>query len=140
MNPVLPSGLPPAVGDQEEVARSITSSSWIAASKGRIKHPAFLPAPDDDTSVFRCSGLSADRIRTLIPTERVTEHGAAVVRVDAVRRVHLDVVAAEPPARHANIRGWPVGADPDLRKAERKRVALGIAEAARHVPWPRATD
>lgn len=131
----LSSGLPVLVADCEEVARSLTSSSHVATSTGRIKHNAYLPAPDDDTSVFRCVGLSAEVLLTLIPFERRTRHGAAIVRVEAIRSAGVDVLADEPPPRHANLRGWPRHADPDEQKARRKEVATVIAEAARHVQW-----
>lgn len=131
----LSSGLPVLVADDEEVARSLTSSSHVTASTGRIKHNAYLPAPDDDTSVFRCSGLSVEVLHALIPEERHTRHGAAVVKAEVVREAGVDVIAEEPPPRHANIRGWPRHTDPDEQKARRKEVATIIAEAARHVQW-----
>lgn len=132
----LPSGLPVPVADDEEVARSLTSSSHVTASTGRIKHNAYLPAPDDDTSVFRCSGLSVEALHALIPEERRTRHGAAIVIAEAIRSAGVDVLAHEPPPRHANIRSWPLHPDPDEQKARRKEVAAVMAEAARHVSWP----
>jgi hypothetical protein len=43
----------------------------------------------------------------------------------------LNVVADEPPPRHAVIRGWPViDNDPDLQKARHKEKALILASAA----------
>jgi hypothetical protein len=48
-----------------------------------------------------------------------------------VRAVLLEVLADEPPPRHAAIRGWPwLDDDPDLRKAERKERAAQIASKA----------
>lgn len=112
------------------------SSSWVAKDLGRIKHNAYLPAPDDDTSVFRCTELSAGAVRNLMSEDRLTEHGAAVVAVGMIRRATLDALASEPPKRHVNIRGWPRNLDPDEQKAQRKEVAKLIAEEARHMPWP----
>jgi hypothetical protein len=131
----LPSGLAELVADDEEVARSIMSSSWVAKSTGRIKHNAYMPAPDDDTSVFRCTKMDVSDVRSLISEDRLTEHGAAVVPVYAVRDTSLDVIASEPPKRHANIRGWPRVHDPEEQKSKRKEIAMGIAEIARHLPW-----
>jgi hypothetical protein len=57
--------------------------------------------------------------------------GAAIVRAGDVRAVLLEVLADEPPPRHAAIRGWPwLDDDPDLRKAERKERAAQIASKA----------
>jgi len=131
----LPSGLSGQVADPEEVARAIMSSSWFAPTTGRIKHNTYLPAPDDDTSVFRTIGLDRGGVQTLLAEHRVTEHGAAVAAVISVREARLDVIASEPPLRHANIRGWPKSADPEEQKSKRKEVAMCIAEAARRVPW-----
>jgi hypothetical protein len=131
----LPSGLSGLVADHEEVARSLTSSSHVSPSIGRIKHNAYLPAPDDDTSVFRCSSLSSERVFALIPEERRTRHGAAIVQAGVIREAGLDVLAQEPPPRHANIRGWPLHTDPDEQKARRKEIATIIAETARYMKW-----
>lgn len=122
---------------EENVARSIMSSSWVAKEKGRIKHNAYLPAPDDDTSVFRCTHLSAHEVRDLMSADRLTEHGAAVVQVGVIKEAGLQAVASEPPKRHVNIRGWPNSPDPEEQKARRKEAAKVIAESAWHMPWPR---
>lgn len=45
----LPSGLHASVDDSETLARFCTLSSWFARQNLRVKYPAFLPAPDDDT-------------------------------------------------------------------------------------------
>ncbi len=124
------------VAGDEEVARSIMSSSWVAKEKGRIKHNAYLPAPDDDTSVFRSTNFSAAAVRALMSDSRLTDHGAAIVVADKIRASGLDAIASEPPPRHANIRGWPRSADPDEQKAKRKEAAIRIAEHAWHMAWP----
>jgi hypothetical protein len=124
------------VAGDEEVARSLTSSSHFSKEKGRIKHNAYLPAPDDDTSVFRCTGLTVDAVRELIPEERRSRHGAAIVKAEVIREAGLDAIAVEPPPRHANIRGWPRHVDPDEQKAQRKEAATILAENARHLAWP----
>ncbi|PYQ32078.1 MAG: hypothetical protein DMF56_02995 [Acidobacteria bacterium] len=54
-------------------------------------------------------------------------HGAAVCKATVVRAQHLNVVADEPPPRHANVVEWPVHADPELQKARQKEIALVIA-------------
>ena len=51
---VLPSGLPEAIADDEDLARFLTSSGHLSASMGTAKSAAFLPSPKDrETSVFR---------------------------------------------------------------------------------------
>jgi hypothetical protein len=44
-----------------------------------------------------------------------------------VRSARLDVIADEPPPRHANIVGWTINADPTLQKAAQVERALEIA-------------
>lgn len=136
---MLESGLPGGVADDEDVARALMSSSWFTKTTGRIKHNAYLPAPDDDTSVFRCTNMDAAAVHALLAENRATEHGAAVVAVEIIRAAGLDALASEPPKRHANIRGWPRHADPEAQKARRKEVAMLIAESARHLSWPKRT-
>lgn len=130
---VLPSGLSEKLTDAEEVARFLTSSSWFAATTGRVKHQAFLPAPDNDTSVIRIADRTAAALwgdaRTNLQGHRF--HGAGVVRVGVVRENELDTVADEPPPFHANLRGWALDADPECQKAKRKATAISIAEEAR---------
>lgn len=116
------------------------SSSWFARTSGRVKHQAFLPAPDHDTSVFR---TSQERLPALWETgveelQGRSFHGAGVVRVSVIRANTLDAIAKEPPAFHANIRGWSVHPDPDLQKSRRKAVAESIAEEALLVEKPSA--
>ncbi|GAB5561214.1 MAG: hypothetical protein SynsKO_28610 [Synoicihabitans sp.] len=94
-----------------------------------------MPAPDNDTSVFRTYGLSEVQLSDLLKVHRSANHGAAIVQVAEIRKEALDVIADEPPERHANIRGWPTSDDPFEQKARRKEVAICIAEAARHMPW-----
>lgn len=134
----LPSGLSAIVGADETVARFLTSSSWFAASKRRIKHQAFLPAPDNDTSTFRNQTLGPTDLWTIADAEfrdrPVTIHGAAIAKVSVIRENTLDSVAHEPPDFHANIRGWPIGLDPELQKAKRKDIATAISETAMFLP------
>lgn len=60
-----------------------------------------------------------------------TLYGAAIVKAKHVRSALLDVVAQEPPPRHANIVGWPWSeTDPEMRKAEHIERALVIVQWA----------
>ncbi len=133
----LPSGLPVVVGDAESLARIVIFSKWVAGSTGRVKYPAFLPAPDHETSVFRKTELTDEQLWELgaEAAERGTLYGAAVVQTGVVRRAGLDALASEPPPHHANLIRWPVLADdPELQKARRKEMAAEIAEEAWYLP------
>lgn len=100
-----------------------------------VKPAAFLPNPrDGETSVFRHGSEPRDDLWQIAGHYTVgdrTLHGAAIVKTRHIRAANLDVAASEPPARHANIVGWPWSAsDPDLGKAERKERAALIAQHA----------
>jgi hypothetical protein len=130
---MLASGLPDLVGDDEDLARFLMSTSQFAARMA--KPAAFLPSPSDrETSVFRHGSQPLDALWALGDEHAVgsrTLHGAAIVKAGDVRAVLLEVLADEPPPRHAAIRGWPwLDDDPDLRKAERKERAAQIASKA----------
>ena len=135
---LLLSGLDINVSDSEALARFCTSSSWVAKSIGRVKHQAFLPAPDDDTSVYRIHGMSEEEIWDHAATyfvnalgEPYSHHGAAVVNTAVVRNAEIQVIADEGPPRHANLRGWPKDTDPTAQKARRMAVATRIADNAK---------
>ena len=58
-------------------------------------------------------------------------HGVAICKASQVRAARLEVVAKEPPLRHANIIDWPWSeVDPDFGKAQRKELAALIAQHA----------
>lgn len=128
----LPSGLSDLIGDEEELARFFTQSNQFNVLMA--KPAAFLPSPKDrETSISRHGkepleslwvlGLAAAGERQL--------YGAAIFPARAVRVVQLEVVADEPPPRHAVIRGWPwVENDPELQKAKQKELAALIASEA----------
>lgn len=129
----LPSGLPESVGDTEDLARFLTSARQFNA-KGAMPS-AYLPSPvHRNTSVFRhgkdpLAGLlqiweeNSDGKRNL--------HAIAICKARDVRAAKLDVIAKEPPPRHANIEGWLWSdADPDMAKAAQKEMAAVIAQEA----------
>lgn len=130
---MLLSGLPEIVGDDEVLARFLTSSSHFN-SRG-VRHTVFLPEPNDrETSVFRHNGVPPEELWAMARDRAAqgrTIHGAALVTTDAVRLLHLEVTAAEPPPRHAAIRNWPwIEDDPELRKAHHKNLAMSLASKA----------
>jgi hypothetical protein len=128
----LPSGLPESVGDDEDLARFLFSSSQFTSVMA--KPGVFLPNPKDrETSVFRQGRERREELwrmgREHGPSER-TLYGAAVLSARSVRAALLGVIASEPPAKHAAIVGWAWLDDPDLQKAQQKERALLLAQAA----------
>lgn len=130
---MLPSGLAEIVADEEDLARFLTSSSQFNAIM--VKPAVFLPNPKNgQTSVFRHGSLPRAPLWEIakehVSADR-TLHGAAIVKAKHVRSAVLEVVAQEPPPRHANIVNWPSSrADPDMAKAEQKVRAALIARHA----------
>ena len=130
---VLPSGLPESVADTEDLARFLPQSNYF--NQAGVKPVAFLPNPKNlETSVFRHGGDDIPNLRRIgqenISSDR-TIYGAAFVKASHVRAVMLQVLASEPPpARHANIVGWPCDKDPEMEKARRKDLANQLAQQA----------
>src|SRR6266576_245083 len=130
---MLASGLPDIVADDEDLARFLTSSSQFNALMA--KPAVFLPsARDRETSVFRHGSEPRDALWAIGDEHAAgsrTIRGAAIVSARDVRVALLDVIAAEPPPRHAAIRGWPLlDDDPELQKARQKERAALIASKA----------
>lgn len=130
---MLPSGLPEDVADTEPLSRFLTSDSQF--NSVMPKPSAFMPGPvDAKTSVFRQApdplpALWAIADRQLRLNRRV--RAVAVLTGSEVRRATLDVEAHEPPPRHANIVGWPSDTrDPEMMRAQRKELALLLAQAS----------
>lgn len=132
----LPSGLEETIADDEDLARYLTSSSQFNAIM--VKPAAFLPNPKDrETSVFRHGSEPRDRLWA-IGVEHVAGgrnlHGVAICKARHVREAQLEVMAEEPPPRHAAIKGWPFSeADPELQKAKQKELAALISSKAEMV-------
>lgn len=132
----LPSGLEEIIADDEDLARYLTSSSQFNAVMA--KPAVFLPNPKDrETSVFRHGSEPRDRLWA-IGVEHAAGgrnlHGAAICKARHVRAAQLEVIAEEPPPRHAAIRGWPFfEADPELQKAKQKELAAIISSKAQLV-------
>jgi hypothetical protein len=129
---MLPSGLPEHVDDQEELARFLTQSSQFNAKM--VKPTALLPNPKDgETSVSRHGPEPGDELWKLglaAAGERPL-YGAAIFEARVVRAAQLEVLADEPPPRHAVIQGWPrVDNDPELQKARQKELAAIIVSAS----------
>lgn len=130
--PQLPSGLPEIVDDGEDLARFLFSSGQYNTTA--VKHTAFLPNPkDNETSVFRHGAVPAKELWKLgsdLASSGRELRGAAILKAGDVRNATLDIIAAEPPFRHAAIRNWPHDNDPILQKAKQKELAILLASAA----------
>jgi len=129
---MLPSGLPEHIEDNADLARFLTQSSHFTTLL--VKPAAFMPSSKSaETSISRHGPAPLERLWQLGQTatgERPL-YGAAIFKAAAARSVTLQVVADEPPPRHAVIRGWPSSpADPGLHKARCKELAAVLASAA----------
>ena len=130
---LLPSGLPESIDDSEDLARFLTSDSQFN-TKG-AKPSAYLPHPKyRNASVFRQGAEpAADLLQTWLDNAGADRklHAVAICKAAHVRAARLDVIAEEPPPKHANIEGWPWNeADPEMAKAARKELAALIAQKA----------
>jgi hypothetical protein len=126
---MLPSGLPEIISDEEDLARFLTQRSHFSSLTA--KPAAFLPSPkSQETSVSRHSSDSREELWA-IGTDAAGAralYGAAIFKANIIKAIDLEVVAAEPPYRHAAIKGWPWDEmDPDLQKAKQKEIAMVIA-------------
>lgn len=127
----LPSGLPDQLEPDEDLARFLTQGNHY--SRIVAKPAAFLPNPKDrETSVSRHSSEPVERLWKLgqaAAGERPL-YGAAILKARSALSAGLQVVADEPPDRHAVLRGWPWLQDADLQRAEQKKIAMILASAA----------
>ncbi len=129
---MLPSGLSETISDDEDLARFLTHRSQFTAAMP--KPAAFLPHPiDRETPVSRHGSEPRTALWEIgiVAAGRRNLHGAALIKAGVIRATQLDVLADEPPLRHAVIRGWPWNkADLELQKAQQKEIATVIAGQA----------
>ncbi len=88
----------------------------FSTAKGIVKPRGFLPAPNDQTSVFRIDGLRDDQVWELADKHVAAPSGRTIlargdISVGAVLIAELSVIADDRPRRHANITGWPPPAE-----------------------------
>lgn len=99
------------VATEEVLARFLLSSRQFSRETRRAKADAFIPHPHAELSVFRTRDLADESIwslgLTVAEPSGKTLHGRAELLCGAVRNLGLEVVADEPPPRHASITGWP---------------------------------
>ena len=130
---MLASGLPDNVADEEFVVRFLTSDSQFNSQM--VKPSGFMPGPrDGNTSVFRQAAEPVQALWNTADRELGAERrakAAAMLTAESVRRVRLEVLAAEPPPCHADITKWPeIANDPEATKAQRKELALLLVQVA----------
>ncbi len=133
MPEVLPSGLPADVADNEDLARFIYQSNQCNSTGA--KPAAFLPPSNGQLSVARHPATPLEALKKLAASYRTDKnaYGGAMITVKLVRKQNLDVEAIEPPARHANIIGWPTHNDPDEQKSLQLLKAKALADASQMV-------
>ncbi len=132
---MLTSGLTEYVSDEESLARFLNSSRHFNANS-QIKHAALLPH-NGETLVFRYPvDTTVDTEKKLweigekiLPPGRQL-HGVAFIQTSYVRKIGLEVLAEEPPPRHANIIKWPSENDKFIEKARQKELAISLAQNA----------
>ncbi len=118
------------VAPQETLARFAIEKTYFRPSDGTVRHNAFLPSRDCNSSVFRISGLAEAEIwdigntHVALPRDKPLL-GRAEIIAQHVLDNKLGVEPAEPPPRHANIVGWPDD------KAARRQIAQELAALAR---------
>lgn len=132
---LLPSGLSCVPKAEETLARALFSDNQFNASGPKFS--AFMPSGTGKTSVFRKCDHDAVLLRSACDAA-ASGHGKPAKRVAITTVAHvlaetLSVVPSEPPSRHADIVDWPSNSDPERQKADRKLVAMKIAESARLV-------
>ena len=128
---MLPSGLPDLVGDNESLARFLTSSRQFNSTA--VKPSAFIPDANYETSVFRHSSEPRDPLWTIgvVAANTRNLHGAGIIRAAVVRLAELKVEAVEPPDKHAVIVGWPRNKDDqDMQDAAHLELATTLAKNA----------
>jgi hypothetical protein len=125
------------IAPEERLTRFIFSSGHFSRETNRVKHNAFLPTSDGETSVSRTTTLPEDQIWTMgsqiAPGRTQTLHARGDILAAQVRKARLEVEPAEPPPRHAIIIRW------SKEKSAQKLQAMELAESARLVLPPSFT-
>ena len=116
----------PGIDPSEVLSRFILHKDWYRSSDATVKYAAFLPNRNGETSVFRTSGLSEQKVWDIaecevFPVRRLPILGRADIPAAIPTGKGLEVVPKEPSRRHANITGWPE------EKPKQKQIALELA-------------
>ena len=116
------------VGSSENISRFVLSRRWIRADN-TVRHIAFTPNNNGETSVFRISGISDNEVWNIGEREVGMKQnkpilGRADITASIILSNHLEIIQSEPPERHADITSWPE------EKDKQRDVALKLAEKA----------
>lgn len=116
------------VSSSETISRFVLSRRWIRADN-TVRHIAFTPNKNGETSIFRISGISDNEVWNIGEREVGMKQnkpilGRADITASIILSNHLEIVPSEPPVRHADITGWPE------EKDQQKDIALELAEKA----------
>jgi hypothetical protein len=121
------SGVETEVGNDENLSHFIFSRTWFSPNTARVKYNAFMPRKGE-VSVFRIDKLSEKQVwtigRDVVGGGTKNPKARGDIKAAKVRESQLDVLAAEPPPRHANLVGWPSA------KSEQILIAKQLAARA----------
>lgn len=116
------------VNSDEILSRFIFHSDCFRTSDNTVKHTAFLPGRDGETSVFRISGISQNEICDIgheVGAKRGKPMlGWAAIIAYIILNKGLKIIPSEPPTRHAIIVGWP------QERSGQRLIALELAANA----------
>lgn len=125
------------VSPAESVARFITQKSYYRPSNLTVRHNAFMPNRDGETSIYRIVGLNDEDIfeigRLFVADEmKKPLIGRADIVVSRILERQLRVEPdPSPHPRHANIVDWPED------KSKHRLIAIELAdEAELHLTSP----
>ncbi|KHE90566.1 MAG: hypothetical protein K8F52_02660 [Candidatus Scalindua rubra] len=109
----------------ETLSRFILKEKYIRANN-TVRHAALMPNKNDEVSVFRISGITDNEVWDIGDREVATKQGKPIFgRADIIASIviskELKIIPTEPPEKHADITGWPVG------RSEQKQIALELA-------------
>ena len=120
--------------DIGSLTRFIFSERHYSVESNRVKHGAFLPLINHETStlevsVFQILGLSDEQIWSIGDTEvaqpsKRTLRARGDLTMATIDRNQLRIAADAPPSRHSNIIGWPE------EKSKQKLIAIELANTA----------
>ncbi len=116
------------VGQEENLARFILQKRHIRADN-TVKYAAFFPNKNGETSVFRVSGITDNKIWSIGERDVASEQGRQIlgradIKASIVISKELNIIPNEPPELHANITGWPD------ERSKQKEIALELASDA----------
>ena len=118
------------VSPTEPTARFITQKAYYRPGDKTVKHNAYMPNKDGETSIYRTSGITHPEICEIgqkyvgdIIGRSIKGHAEIVVSEILKHRLAVEPDPSPHP-RHANIISWPKD------KAEQKIIAIELAANA----------